>query len=918
MKKQLLQLFLLVCTLGFSQTDSLKIQNYINQNREKLGLTSSETKQWTIQSQTSSETTGIVNYLVMQTFNNIKIDNSYIYFWIKKGEVINEPEGFVRNISSKVNSVNPTNGVVESFSLVQNKLGEKVFSTSIISSNNNKFKLSNGELDDDPISAELVYFKNQEGNLILSWSYEFYTQNSQHLWKIKIDATSGEILEKYDLVHNCAFRPKDIQHNCSSANKIVDFSNKMFKSTSIEMLTPGTTNYRVVPWNYESPNHSPRILAVNPEATTALAPSTNGASPNGWHNATASIGGSTTVYNFTRGNNVFAYSDFNNDNPSSAVAILGITSYAPPTSGTYPNLTFDHAYGGTGVTASSYINAATTNLFYMNNIMHDLWYQYGFTESNRNFQAVNYGRGGSQGDYVLAESQDGSQATTPSFNNANFATPSDGSRPRMQMYLWNVGPTPKFLTINSPVSIAGEYDASNNVFSPGNVALMPSPGVTQDLVLFDDGSPDNSDGCSAAVNGAALNGKIAVIRRGVCTFVEKVKFAQDAGAVAVIIVNNDTVNPNQLVNMSGADATITIPAIFVSYNVGEAIIAEMSLGTVNGKIKNDPTGFINSDGDFDNGIIAHEYTHGISTRLVGGGAGMSGSAEQPGEGWSDWAWLVMQIKPGDTRFDAKGIATFAVNQAVTGNGIREYRYSTDMSVNPHTFGDTNSQWYTDTTLGTDRVDVHGLGSIWCVMLWDLTWNYIDKYGYDPNIYNGTGGNNKVMRLVLDAMKLTPANPSLVQCRNAIIQADLNTTNGQDYCMIWETFARRGLGVNATSGSVSGVAGVQDQVEDFTTPVPGSTPATGSNCTLSTVNFDNSSLIKIYPNPSKGIVNISIHNYFGYINVNVYDINGRNVYSNSDEFSENKSINLQGLQSGFYFVKIEGEDGLSHSEKIVLN
>ena len=854
----------------------------------------------------------------MQTFNNIKIDNSYIYFWIKKGEVINEPEGFVRNISSKVNSVNPTNGVVESFSLVQNKLGEKVFSTSIISSNNNKFKLSNGELDDDPISAELVYFKNQEGNLILSWSYEFYTQNSQHLWKIKIDATSGEILEKYDLVHNCAFRPKDIQHNCSSANKIVDFSNKMFKSTSIEMLTPGTTNYRVVPWNYESPNHSPRILAVNPEATTALAPSTNGASPNGWHNATASIGGSTTVYNFTRGNNVFAYSDFNNDNPSSAVAILGITSYAPPTSGTYPNLTFDHAYGGTGVTASSYINAATTNLFYMNNIMHDLWYQYGFTESNRNFQAVNYGRGGSQGDYVLAESQDGSQATTPSFNNANFATPSDGSRPRMQMYLWNVGPTPKFLTINSPVSIAGEYDASNNVFSPGNVALMPSPGVTQDLVLFDDGSPDNSDGCSAAVNGAALNGKIAVIRRGVCTFVEKVKFAQDAGAVAVIIVNNDTVNPNQLVNMSGADATITIPAIFVSYNVGEAIIAEMSLGTVNGKIKNDPTGFINSDGDFDNGIIAHEYTHGISTRLVGGGAGMSGSAEQPGEGWSDWAWLVMQIKPGDTRFDAKGIATFAVNQAVTGNGIREYRYSTDMSVNPHTFGDTNSQWYTDTTLGTDRVDVHGLGSIWCVMLWDLTWNYIDKYGYDPNIYNGTGGNNKVMRLVLDAMKLTPANPSLVQCRNAIIQADLNTTNGQDYCMIWETFARRGLGVNATSGSVSGVAGVQDQVEDFTTPVPGSTPATGSNCTLSTVNFDNSSLIKIYPNPSKGIVNISIHNYSGYINVNVYDINGRNVYSNSDEFSENKSINLQGLQSGFYFVKIEGEDGLSHSEKIVLN
>jgi hypothetical protein len=48
-------------------------------------------------------------------------------------------------------------------------------------------------------------------------------------------------------------------------------------------------------------------------------------------------------------------------------------------------LIFDFPYGGTNVTASSYINAANTNLFYMNNIMH-VWYQYGFDEANGNFQ----------------------------------------------------------------------------------------------------------------------------------------------------------------------------------------------------------------------------------------------------------------------------------------------------------------------------------------------------------------------------------------------------------------------------------------------------------------------------------------------------------------------------------------------------
>ena len=270
MKKQLLQLFLLVCTLGFSQTDSLKIQNYINQNREKLGLTSLEAKQWTIQSQTSSETTGIVNYLVMQTFKNIKIDNSYIYFWIKNNEIINSPEGFISNLSSKVNTTQPRLGVVDAFAQALVKLNENVFSTSIISSEKNKYELVNGVLTEDPIRAELVYFPNQEGNLILSWSYEFYSQDAKHLWKVKVDATTGNLLEKFDLVHNCNFGPRESHSNCTSTNAVVNFGHKMFKSNAFELMTPGTTNYRVIPWNYESPNHSARQLITNPEATTTV------------------------------------------------------------------------------------------------------------------------------------------------------------------------------------------------------------------------------------------------------------------------------------------------------------------------------------------------------------------------------------------------------------------------------------------------------------------------------------------------------------------------------------------------------------------------------------------------------------------------------------------------------------------------
>ena len=889
-------------SVGFSQNETQKIQNYINLNKSKLNISNSEALNWVVVSETSSETTGITNYLVMQTYNNVKIENSHIYFWIKNGEVINSPEGFISNVASKINTTNTSFDVVQGFSKALLKLNQPNFTSSIVSSDKNKFKLSNGALTEDLVSAELVYFPNENGELILSWSYEFYSQDTKHLWQAKIDATNGNLLEKRDLVHNCSFGPRHDHSTCATTEKSFS-SSKLFKEESVQsVLTPGTTNYRVIPWNYESPFHTTRQLITNPEATTALAPLVVAASPNGWHNTNNTIGGGTapTQFAITRGNNVFAKDDFDSNNSG------GLS----PSGGTYPNLTFDFVYGGNGAAPASYANAAITNLFYQNNIMHDLWYQYGFNEANRNFQAVNYGRGGAGNDAVNAEAQDGSTLATPNLNNANFSTPGDGSAPRMQMYLWNAK-KPSNLLVNTGTLAGTNYNVNDNAFNPGHVNLPIFPAtLTNDLVLYDDGAPDTSDACEVPVNAAALNGKIAVIRRGTCSFVIKVKNAQDAGAVGVVVVNNIAGG----ISMAGADATITIPAVSMTQAQGEALIAAMGSGTVNVSLSS-PEIYVNGDGDFDNGIIAHEYGHGVSTRLVGGGAGLN-SSEQPGEGWSDWLWLMMQIKPGDTRNDARGIGTYAMNQATTGVGIREYRYSTDMSVNPHTFGDTNSMWYTDAD-GFDNIDVHSVGSVWSVILWDLAWNYIDRYGYDANIYNGTGGNNKVMRLVIDAMKLTPANPSLIQCRNAIIQADVNSTNGQNYCMIWETFARRGMGVNAASGSNTGVGGIQDQVEDFTEPVPGATPATGSNCLLANDYFQNSSLFKIYPNPSNGVININIANYVGELQIKVYDINGRQVYNeNVNNFNNSNAINLGKLSKGIYILKLQGEN-VNHSEKVIL-
>ena len=145
-------------------------------------------------------------------------------------------------------------------------------------------------------------------------------------------------------------------------------------------------------------------------------------------NTSAGWMGTSTV---TTGNNVEAYLDTNADNLPDANNTTGLSN------GHASSATQDFTFPfSTTVDPRTQQAAVVTNLFYYNNIMHDFSYNLGFTETSRNFQVNNFGRGGTGNDSVRAEAQDGSGT-----NNANFATPPDGSRPRMQQFLFTA-PTP--------------------------------------------------------------------------------------------------------------------------------------------------------------------------------------------------------------------------------------------------------------------------------------------------------------------------------------------------------------------------------------------------------------------------------------------------------------------------------------------
>ncbi|KAG8781731.1 hypothetical protein FRC12_021577 [Ceratobasidium sp. 428] len=197
----------------------------------------------------------------------------------------------------------------------------------------------------------------------------------------------------------------------------------------------------------------------------------------------------------------------------------------------------------------------------------------------------------------------------------------------------------------------------------------------------------------------------------------------------------------------------------------------------------------NRDGALENDIVAHEYTHGISNRLTGGGSGQClGGTEAGGmgEGWSDaFADWSEQESAADAAKD------FTLGSYVTNNvkGIRTYPYSTSKSTNPLTYG----------SLAT-RNEVHAIGEVWALIWHEIYAALIAKYGFatDKRNVNGTQGNTVGLHLFMDGLKLQPCNPTFRSARDAIIQADANRYGGANKCLLWQTFAKRGLGSGATA------------------------------------------------------------------------------------------------------------------------
>ncbi|MCY0968032.1 T9SS-dependent M36 family metallopeptidase [Chryseobacterium wangxinyae] len=796
-----------------------------------------------------------------QTYKGYPVYNSVGTALVKENKIVYYSDSFVKDYTQSANNTASITSYV-ALKKISDELNKDEISNFIILDSSAK------EPDHKKYAKQRLVYVEDQGVLRFVYEFTLREPKSPNLWNILVDANSGEIIRKENLNLSCSFHPGAFGHDHSSDNFVGPLNNVSSKSS---LLLPDNSSYNVFALPLEAPTFGSRSVITNPWLPSS--------SPQGWH-----FDG-TDHYTITRGNNVYAYED---------IADIDAPGYSPD-GGTARDFNFPFSLAGDPY---NNLDASITNLFYLNNRIHDIFYKFGFTESARNFQQSNFGNGGLGNDYVEAEGLDGG-----GINNANFGTPSDGNKPYMQMYLWS--PENRNFFYNAPsAAVSREPVVAKAEFGPA----LTATGVTANIQLA-----NVITGCTALTAGS-LNGKIGLIERGgssSCTFNVKVKNAQNAGAVAAIVYNNVTATNFPSV-MGGVDGTITIPSVLISNAEGEYIKGQLSANTViNVTLKDDPATMITPDGSFDNGIVTHEYGHGISTRLTGNGSTClqtSQSREQMGEGWSDFFALMLTNKPGDNASVARGMGTYANGQAITGGGIRPAKYSPNFSINAFTYGDTNVMQYNN---GSALVpDVHSIGFVWATMLWDLNWDYVAKYGYSSDVTTSTtSGSSRILQLVTDALKIQICNPTFIDGRNAILTAELNTTAGADRCMIWRAFAKRGLGFNASAGLKTSIT---DQVEDYTVP---------ADCVLSTNETasvkDNA--ISIYPNPAKNEFFISFpKNTLGKVNVEIYDMSGKLVSTESKISPDaKKAISTSSLTNGTYLVKVNGI-GINAASKVIIN
>jgi hypothetical protein len=504
--------------------------------------------------------------------------------------------------------------------------------------------------------------------------------------------------------------------------------------------------------------------------------------------------------------------------------------------------------------------ASIVQLFYNVNFFHDWYYGSGFNEAAGNAQTSNYGRGGIENDSLRAEAQDYSGR-----NNANMSTPADGGRPRMQMYIFD-GIGFRTLSVDTPASMAGDLAIGTADFGPQTFTM------SGDVVTA---SP--ADGCSALTT--PVSGKIVLLDRGTCGFSVKALNAQSAGAVGVIVGNlASSASATSPTRMACAATPCTtaetnlVPSMLLPLPAADAFRAQLVAGPLHVTMRRDFA--IDRDGGIDNAVVAHEWGHYLSNRLIGNGSGLLAQQSRGmGEGWSDFLAMLMMVRPEDALVPANASfgGVYAVGSHATGGGangptpnggyyfaVRRVPYSTDLTRDPLTLRHVGAGVPiigVPTAFGADGAsnsEVHSTGEVWATMLWECYASLLrDTLGDHPRL-TFAQAQGRMKDYMVASLRITPINPTFLDARDALLAAAF-ASDPVDFGEFFAAFAKRGAGIRAVAPERYSTANL-GAVEDFTVGADAAVQSTTLDDSVASCNRDG-----VLQGGETGLLTVSIRN-----------------------------------------------------------
>ena len=490
--------------------DALDIAlSHVRTSTDELGVSSVDVADLFVTSQYTSRHNGVTHVNLNQRFRDLEVFGGHATVNVAgDGRVVFVGGRFVSGLTDA--SGEGGLGAAEAVEAAAAGLDlDDPANLRVLSREDDETVLSGAGISDEPIPARLGW-QPTTGGLRLAWRLVIDDSSTSSVWNATVDADNGRLLAvddwtDHDSRDELTDRLGRTGGQTSSAVQTLALGPTVFEPDS--PVNDGSS-YRAYP--QESPDDSDRVLFTNPADGFA--------SPFGWHDTNGVAGAEFTI---TRGNNVHAYTDRDNDGVARPGRLARRRLRA--------RLRLPHrprraravqSCRRTSRTSSTGATSCTTSCTC-----------YGFDEASGNFQVNNYGRGGTGGDDVRCEGMDGSGQS-----NANFSTPAaDGGQPRMQTMIEFGSGLPSAVTVSSGAA-AGTYLAQYARYSPP-ATTAGTPGT---LVLVNDGTGAPNDGCDAFSLPA---GAIAVVDTATaCTNHAQTLNAQNAGAVAVVIVHT-TDNP---------------------------------------------------------------------------------------------------------------------------------------------------------------------------------------------------------------------------------------------------------------------------------------------------------------------------------------------------------------------------------------